>query len=61
MLELDSAASLEVAAALHAADEDAYELQSVTFHGRTLSGFGTITSQTNVRRIVEVCKLSTSA
>ena len=56
LLEMDSGATMDVTAA----GEHAYELHAISLHGSTLSsGFGTITDQTNVRRIAEVCRKAT--
>lgn len=35
--------------------EDAYELEQVLVFGRVLRGFGPVTADTDVRRIVAVC------
>jgi hypothetical protein len=36
-------------------DDDAYELDQVLVFGRVLRGFGPVTADTDVRRIVAVC------
>ena len=56
LLELDSAASMDVAIV----SDSEYELNSVTFHGHVLRSFGSITAETNVHHIVQVCTTAAS-
>lgn len=56
LLEADPQATMDVSAR----DDGEYDLHSVLLRGRRLeSGFGTITAQTNVRRLFEVCDQAT--
>lgn len=51
LLHLDPSATMDVSPL----DDDAYELDQVLVFGRVLRGFGPVTADTDVRRIVAVC------